>query len=448
MKITKDNKNNTSVSKNTSALLKKENLVVNNNSTILILNNRVEIAAYAFKFIGLVGISFLLLIFNVLSSYYGFVSYNNLDNSSKEFELFSLLVSIVMIIVPSMVFMFFYSKLREVSKGLLSLGNPEKVIAVILIFVGVTAQLFSTFMTYETLFYKKFSNYIENEIAKNKEYVKKRKEFLAKYETSILESIKELDSRINENNKRIKLANDEHIKLDYTFKTNKENLLKEIERADADNARLKLEKSYKLKELENNKSEVVSFDLKNLRLGGLYVLGGTSTVIPSDDIHNIIFCWCLFLLSLMLDIFLSVSFCVLRNTIGEFLLYYRSNYNGKCGKNKESLTSSFKTKPTIKDFNDIPTEVYNAVKVISKNLEKDNKTIKSINTIHNSTKMSIHEIRKMLQLLFDYGFSYKGQKRFILNVDATLAYIKNFDGNRIDQTLRSEFRKAFSNLAD
>ena len=393
MKISRDNKKSTSVVKNTST---KNIIVEHNNDTTLILNNRVDILVYVLKFIGLISIALLLLIFNIISSYSGFNSYNNLDNSNKEFVLFSFLVSIVMIIVPSMVFMFFYSKLREVKKGILDLGNLEKVLACILILIGVVAQLFSTFMTYETLYYSRFSNFIENEIAKHKEYVRGRKEFLAKHETNILNAIKELDIRINENNKRIKLANDEHIKLDYTFKTNKVNLLKEIERAEADNNKLELEKKNKLKELEKNKNEIVSFNLKNLRLGGLYVLSGTSTVVSSDDIDNIVFCWGLFLLALMLDIFLSISFCMLRNTIGDFLLYYRINYKGRNIDNKDNLKPKIKLKSNRIDLNSIPVEVYNALEVVSKNLEKDNKTIKSINVIHDNTKISIHNIRKML----------------------------------------------------
>ncbi|WKC58509.1 hypothetical protein [Borrelia sp. P9F1] len=58
------------------------------------------------------------------------------------------------------------------------------------------------------------------------------------------------------------------MRLDYTFKTNKENLLKEIERAEASNRTLKAERDIKLEELEKIKTEAVEFDLEGLELGG------------------------------------------------------------------------------------------------------------------------------------------------------------------------------------
>nr|WKT13883.1 hypothetical protein LKV13_04530 [Borrelia sp. BU AG58] len=409
--------------------------VVQDENNFDINNTRIVVAIFILKFLGILGITLLFLTSNIVSSYLGFSSigsnsYNQLNGSGSEFMFFSLLVSVAMIVLPSAVFMFFYGKLREASRGLLKLNFIEKILAVILISAGVVSQIASTLMTYEAIYYSRFRDYIESELIEHRKHLSNRKEYLKIREDHILNGIKALNVRIEDNDKRIKLASDTHMKLDYTFKTNKENLLKEIERAEASNRKLRAERDVKFEELKNHKKETVKFNLKDLRLQGFYVLLGSSSVVSANDTANVVYCWMLFMISLMLDLFLISSFYMLRNSMNELILI-RNSYK------KARLNGQARQIP-------LTDELCHAIEVVSGNLEVDNRTVKSINSIHENTKISIHNLRKMTQLLIDRGLILKdeAQNRLVLNTESVLGLSKSLNGNQISQ----DFKKVLSIL--
>ncbi|WP_376984001.1 hypothetical protein ACE4V3_06090 (plasmid) [Borrelia recurrentis] len=201
--------------------------------------------------------------------------------------------------------------------------------------------------------------------------------------------IANIDLKIKNNKNRIEIATNKHLNLDYTYKTMKQNYMKEIENAKRENKDLIVQKNEYLKSLDDLKSQFKHL----LKIIDSY----------KNDYLNIIFVYLLFLASICLDIFLAIVFHIIHNSYNKFyeqkLLYsiklQRSikvnlpKINKDINLKQQRQIFNSESKKQHKKFND-----YKILKFIKSNLENDNRTIKSVRKINQNTNLSKYKINK------------------------------------------------------
>ncbi|QFP42698.1 hypothetical protein F9Y90_06335, partial (plasmid) [Borrelia miyamotoi] len=108
-----------------------------------------------------------------------------------------------------------------------------------------------------------------------------------------------------------------HLNLDYTYRTMKQDYMREIENAKSENKALFHQRDEYLQSLRDLRFKlgnlIETTAVNNNRFKSADVLNGTSVIIARDDYLNIMFVYSLLLLSICLDIFLAMVFCIIQN---------------------------------------------------------------------------------------------------------------------------------------
>ncbi|WP_024654441.1 replication/maintenance protein RepL [Borrelia hispanica] len=372
----------------------------------------------------------LLLFFNVLHSHKGISNYN-VGGHYKLY--FTLPFTIVIILVPSSILLYFLYLLRKHSQTSVFVFL-EKIAILILLVIGLVTQSVSSWMSFESF----FSVIFENNILRIKQSKIEQKQNifnrLSEKEKMIKDEIADIDIQIKNNKDRIEFAKNKHLNLDYTYKTMKQDYMKEIENAKKENKDLFAQKNEYLKSLDDLRSQfdnlIETTDSYNDKIKAANVLDGTSVVIDRNDYLNIIFVYLLLLSSICLDIFLAMVFCIIQNSYNKFyeqkLLY------------STQLPKSIKVNlPNIRKANILKQKVqYNCkisnsdskkthkkidndklIAFMKSNLEDDNRTIKSLRKINQDTNLSKYTISKYLSELMNRGLIIKENQRLVLNKD-------------------------------
>ncbi|WP_434757516.1 hypothetical protein bpuCAU1_001399 (plasmid) [Borrelia puertoricensis] len=369
--------------------------------------------------IWLIMFALFLFFFNVLHSHKGISSYN-VGNNSKLY--FTLPFTIVIIVVPSSILLYFlYLLRRRVQASVLIF--LEKVAIFGLLVIGLVTQSVSSWMSFESFFSLMFEDAIlsikKSQNEKEKDIIRR----LSDREKILKDEIANIDVKIKNNNDRIEFAKDKHLSLDYTYRTMKQDYMREIENARKENKALFDQRNEHLKSLDDLGSQfgnlIETTAVNNNRIKAANVLNGTSVVIARDDYLNIIFVYSLLLLSVCLDIFLAMVFCIIQNAYHKFyeqeLMFLGSAIEcSKSGVNKKiqnrRISSSEKNKKPSKNVDE-------SLVFIASNLEDDKRTIKPMNQINKETNMSDYRIRKYLSDLISRGLVVRDKKRLVLNID-------------------------------
>ncbi|UPA17187.1 hypothetical protein bcCo53_001363 (plasmid) [Borrelia coriaceae] len=238
--------------------------------------------------------------------------------------------------------------------------------------------------------------------------------------------IASIDIKIQNNNDRIEFAKNKHLSLDYRYKTMKQDYMREIENASRENKELFNQRNEYLESLQDLRLKLSSLieraAVNNNKFKAANVLNGTSAVIAGDDYLNIVFVYLLLLLSVCLDIFLAMVFCIIQNAYHKFyeqkLLHLVPLPTGSGVGVKEKIknrqiSSSRKYKKPLQRVEEV-------LGFIASNLEDDKRTIKPLRKINKETNISEYRIRQYLSDLMGRGLIIKEKQRLILNVDDTL----------------------------
>ncbi|WP_247067822.1 hypothetical protein [Borrelia puertoricensis] len=378
--------------------------------------------------IWLIMFALFLFLFNVLHSHRGISSYNVSSNSSLYF---TLPFTIVIIMVPSSILLYFLYLLRKrVVEGMFNssvFACLERVAIFVLLVIGLVTQSVSSWMSFESFFSLMFEDTIRDTVVSIKKSQREKEEGLRKLlfnkERIIEGEIASIDVKIKNNNDRIEFAKNKHLSLDYTYKTMKQDYMIEIENASKENKILFNQRDEHLQSLRDLRFKlgnlIETTAINNNRIKAANVLNGTSVVIARDDYLNIIFVYSLLLLSVCLDIFLAMVFCIIQNAYHKFYeqkllhsvpLSTRSKVKKVQG---GRIPSSQKNKKPSKSVDE-------SLEFIASNLEYDNRTIKSLRDIKRDTNLSYYRIRNYLSDLMNRGLVIREKQRLVLNVDDML----------------------------
>ncbi|AHH11709.1 Hypothetical protein BCO_0119701 (plasmid) [Borrelia coriaceae ATCC 43381] len=372
-----------------------------------------------------------LFFFNVLHSHRGIASYTVGSNSNLYF---TLPFTIVVIVVPSSILLYFLYLLRKrVTEGSvksLVFAYLEKIAIFVLLVIGLITQSVSSWMSFESFFSLMFEDTIKDTVLSTQKSQIAKEEGIRKLlfdkEKIIEGEIASIDIKIKNNNDRIEFAKNKHLSLDYRYRTMKQDYMREIENASRENKDLFNQRNEYLESLQDLRFKLSSLieraAVNNNKFKAANVLNGTSVVIARDDYLNIVFVYLLLLLSVCLDIFLAMVFCIIQNAYHKFyeqkLLHLVTLPTGSgvgvTGKIKNrQISNSEKYKKPFKMIDE-------SLEFIASNLEDDKRTIKSLVKINKETNISDYRIRKYLSDLMSRGLVIKEKQRLILNVDDTL----------------------------
>ncbi|UPA11465.1 hypothetical protein bpSLO_001294 (plasmid) [Borrelia parkeri] len=249
------------------------------------------------------------------------------------------------------------------------------------------------------------------------------RKLLSDKERIIEGEIASIDVKIRNNNGRIEFAKNKHLSLDYTYRTMKQDYMREIENAVKENKALFNQRDEHLQSLRDLRFKlgnlIETTAVNNNRIKAANVLNGTSVVIARDDYLNIIFVYSLLLLSVCLDIFLAMVFCIIQNAYHRFYeqkllhsvpLPTRSKVEKIQGSRIPSVGKNKKPSKSVDE----------SLEFIASNLEYDNRTIKSLRVIKKDTNLSYYRIRNYLSDLMNRGLVIREKQRLVLNVDDML----------------------------
>ncbi|AOW96296.1 hypothetical protein [Borrelia miyamotoi] len=379
--------------------------------------------------IWLIMFALFLFFFNVLHSHRGIVSYNVGGNSKLYF---TLPFTIVIIIVPSSILLYFLSLLRKrVVEGIIKasvFACLEKVAIFVLLVVGLVTQSVSSWMSFESFFSLMFEDIIRDTVLSVKKSQSEKEEGIRKLlsdkERIIKGEIASIELKIKNNNDRIEFAKNKHLSLDYTYKTMKQDYMKEIENTKVENKTLFNQRDKYLQSLRDLRFElgnlIETTAVNNNRFKAANVLNGTSVVIARDDYFNIMFVYSLLLLSVCLDIFLAMVFCIIQNAYNKFYEKKLLLLGGVTECSKSSLKQKIRSRRRLISSLEVERaskSVEESLEFVTSNLEEDKRTIKSISKIKKNTNLSDYRIRKYLAGLMERGLIIKKKQRLILNVD-------------------------------
>ncbi|WP_247032644.1 hypothetical protein [Borrelia venezuelensis] len=378
--------------------------------------------------IWLIMFALFLFFFNVLHSHRGISSYNVSSNSSLYF---TLPFTIVIIMVPSSILLYFLYLLRKrVVEGMFKVSVfacLERVAIFVLLVIGLVTQSVSSWMSFESFFSLMFEDTIKDTVVSIKKSQREKEEGLRKLlfnkERIIEGEIASIDVKIKNNNDRIEFAKNKHLSLDYTYKTMKQDYMIEIENASKENKILFNQRDEHLQSLRDLRFKlgnlIETTAINNNRIKAANVLNGTSVVIARNDYLNIIFVYSLLSLSVCLDIFLAMVFCIIQNAYHKF-------YEQKLLHSVPLPTRSKVKKiqcsriPSVGKNKKTSNSVDESLEFIASNLEYDNRTIKSLRDIKKDTNLSYYRIRNYLSDLMNRGLVIKEKQRLVLNVDDVL----------------------------
>ncbi|QFP42476.1 hypothetical protein F9Y90_05070, partial (plasmid) [Borrelia miyamotoi] len=217
-----------------------------------------------------------------------------------------------------------------------------------------------------------------------------------------------------------------HLNLDYTYRTMKQDYMREIENAKSENKALFHQRDEYLQSLKDLRFKlgnlIETTAVNNNRFKAANVLNGTSAVIARDDYLNIMFVYSLLLLSVCLDIFLAMVFCIIQNAYHKFYEKKLLLLGGVTGVSKSSFKQKIRSRRLISSLEGKKASkgVEKSLEFVTSNLEADKRTIKSISKINKATNLSHYRIRKYLADLMERGLIIKKKQRLILNVDDPL----------------------------
>ncbi|WAZ72886.1 hypothetical protein O5404_07685 (plasmid) [Borrelia miyamotoi] len=381
--------------------------------------------------IWLIMFALFLFFFNVLHSHRGIVSYN-VGSSSNLY--FTLPFTIVIIIVPSSILLYFLSLLRKrVVEGIIKasvFACLERVSIFVLLVIGLVTQSVSSWMSFESFFSLMFEDTIRDTVLSVKKNQSEKEEGIRKLlsdkEQIIKGEIASIELKIKNNNDRIEFAKNKHLNLDYTYRTMKQDYMREIENAKSENKALFHQRDEYLQSLKDLRFKlgnlIETTAVNNNRFKAANVLNGTSAVIARDDYLNIMFVYSLLLLSVCLDIFLAMVFCIIQNAYHKFYEKKLLLLGGVTGVSKSSFKQKIRSRRLISSLEGKKASkgVEKSLEFVTSNLEADKRTIKSISKINKATNLSHYRIRKYLADLMERGLIIKKKQRLILNVDDPL----------------------------
>ncbi|WAZ72822.1 hypothetical protein O5404_07340 (plasmid) [Borrelia miyamotoi] len=381
--------------------------------------------------IWLIMFALFLFFFNVLHSHRGIVSYN-VGSSSNLY--FTLPFTIVIIIVPSSILLYFLSLLRKrVVEGIIKasvFACLERVSIFVLLVIGLVTQSVSSWMSFESFFSLMFEDTIRDTVLSVKKSQSEKEEGIRKLlsdkEQIIKGEIASIELKIKNNNDRIEFAKNKHLNLDYTYRTMKQDYMREIENAKSENKALFHQRDEYLQSLRDLRFKlgnlIETTAVNNNRFKSADVLNGTSVIIARDDYLNIMFVYSLLLLSICLDIFLAMVFCIIQNAYHKFYEKKLLLLGGVTGVSKSSFKQKIRSRRLISSLGSkkASKSIEESLEFVTSNLEADKRTIKSISKIRKDTNLSHYRIRKYLADLMERGLIIKKKQRLILNVDDPL----------------------------
>ncbi|QBK63720.1 hypothetical protein EZU68_04720, partial (plasmid) [Borrelia miyamotoi] len=231
---------------------------------------------------------------------------------------------------------------------------------------------------------------------------------------------------IKNNNDRIEFAKNKHLNLDYTYRTMKQDYMREIENAKSENKALFHQRDEYLQSLRDLRFKlgnlIETTAVNNNRFKAANVLSGTSVIIARDDYLNIMFVYSLLLLSICLDIFLAMVFCIIQNAYHKFYEKKLSLLGGVTECSNSSFRQKIRSRRLISSLEGKKASkgVEKSLEFVTSNLEDDKRTIKSISKINKATNLSHYRIRKYLADLMERGLIIKEKQRLVLNVNDPL----------------------------
>ncbi|WP_025407205.1 hypothetical protein [Borrelia hermsii] len=378
--------------------------------------------------IWLIMFALFLFFFNVVHSHRGFASYN-VGSNAKLYHTLSF--TIVIIMVPSSILLYFLSLLRKrVVEDIVKasvFARLERVAIFVLLVIGLVTQSVSSWMSFESFFSLMFEDTIRDTILSVKKSQSEKEEamrrLLSDKERIIEGEIASIDVKIKNNNDRIEFAKNKHLNLDFTYKTMKQDYMREIENASRENKALFNQRDEYLQSLRDLRFKlgnlIETTAVNNNRIKAANVLNGTSVVIARDDYLNIIFVYSLLLLSVCLDIFLAMAFCIIHNAYHKF-------YEQKLLHSVPLPTRSKVKKiqdsriPSLEKNKKPSKRVDESLEFIASNLEDDKRTIKPLREIKKDTNLSYYRIRNYLSDLMNRGLVIRDKQRLMLKVDDVL----------------------------
>ncbi|UGQ16574.1 replication/maintenance protein RepL [Borrelia sp. RT5S] len=412
------------------------------------------------NFIKIVG-ALLLVGFNILNSYNGFIVYSS-EHLSREQRLLYLGFTIVVIVVPTIIFhkMLYllneYRIQKQTGSVTVMSSRHSKVVGVLLVIAFIT-QLVSTWGSYENFFQLFFSAELR-EVKQQRlsviENTKVSMKVAMQAEKTILnQRIDMLKRRIEANIATIESVKVKNLALYHDHRTKKLEYEKFIKETLEENKQLEVQiNSYleKGKELDIKHHEAIYETIKDSNVGnnmyGIHALFLKPELFVSDYAYTkYLISYLLLLCSFALD----VVFCIFVYHISSL---YKRDYESRLAytskeiatsnhhKPLASIASKFRTKKV--DFNSIPVDVYKTLDFFVNNTKEDNRVLKKMEVISKETGCSMYFIRKGVETLLKHNLLHKKHRAFVLNYDLITKLVDDINNNGNDKSEVATLKKA------
>ncbi|UGQ16659.1 replication/maintenance protein RepL [Borrelia sp. RT5S] len=407
------------------------------------------------NFIKIVG-ALLLVGFNILNSYNGFIVYSS-EHLSREQHLLYLGFTIVIIVVPTIIFhkMLYllneYRIQKQTGSVTVMSSRHSKVVGVLLVIAFIT-QLVSTWGSYENFFQLFFSSQLREVKQQQLSMVASSKVAMQAEKTILNQRIDMLKRRIEANIATIESVEVKNLALYHDHKTKKLEYEKFIDKKNKENKQLEVQiNSYleKVKELDIKHHESIKENSEGNNMYGIHALFLIPEIFNSEHSYiKYLISYLLLLCSFALD----VVFCIFVYHISslykrdyESRLAYTSNLHkplvvSNLHKPLASIASKFRTKKV--DFNSIPVDVYKTLDFFVNNTKEDNRVLKKVELISKETGVSIHYVRKGIATLLKHNLLHKKHRAFVLNYDLITKLVDDINNNGNDKSEVATLKKA------
>ncbi|WP_445436307.1 hypothetical protein [Candidatus Borreliella tachyglossi] len=406
------------------------------------------------NFFVILGVVFLF-IFNLFNSYNGFVAYSA-HNENLQQQLLSLAFTIVVIVVPTIIFQKMYLlkkeyRLQKLENKNTTMSPLDIVVVCLLLVVAVITQLVSTWGSYESFFKMTFSGEYRKLEKPQHELSNSLKNNIKQQENTLRKRIDSLEKDIEKNKSRIIENRGKYLNLDYTFKTKKKEYLDDIEQAELENKNLLLEIASCYKEIDLLASKFYQAENTIVSKNNLYGIHALIFASPIASLDKTNLRYAIAYMLLLCSAVLDIIFCIFTFQLSsKYRLDYASKLNSlssdtNSSKNHNNFSKIKKRNSGKFDINAIPVDLYKSLDFIVKNLESDNKTLKKIEDIASDTGKTIYFVRKEINKLVKHNFIFKKHRNLLLNVDLTCQLVNEINNNNGDNSevssIKDELKK-------
>ncbi|UGQ17694.1 replication/maintenance protein RepL [Borrelia sp. RT1S] len=421
------------------------------------------------NFIKIVG-ALLLVGFNILNSYNGFIVYSS-EHLSRRQRLLYLGFTIVVIVVPTIIFhkMLYllneYRIQKQTGSVTVMSSRHSKVVGVLLIIAFVT-QLVSTWGSYENFFQLFFSSQLREVKQQQLSMVASSKVSMQAEKTILNQRIDMLKRRIEANIATIESVEVKNLALYHDHKTKKLEYEKFIDKKNKENKQLEVQiNSYleKVKELDIKHHESIKDSNVGNNMYGIHALFLIPEIFNSEHSYiKYLISYLLLLCSFALD----VVFCIFVYHISSL---YKRDYESRLAYTSKEIVTSMHHKPLVVsnlhkpvaniernplasiaskfrtkkvDFNSIPVDVYKTLDFFVNNTKEDNRVLKKVELISKQTGVSIHYVRKGIETLLKHNLLHKKHRAFVLNYELITKLVDDINNNGNDKSEVATLKKA------